>query len=131
MRGLFDRLEADGPEPARRRRVLAGALVVAALLGSNAWGPADAGTGSVVWFGTADLLQCAALIATAFLLVWRSRWVVWAGAVSVALVLLGVWFDVMTVEGGGASYAALAVSLLIKLPAVVVLVALVGRGRRW
>ncbi len=131
LRDLLDRLGADDPESARRRRVLAGALVVVALLGSNAWGRTEVGTWSEVWIGTGDLLQCAALIVTAFLLVRRSRSVAWAGAASVTLMLLGALFDVMTTEGDGASYAALAVSLLIKLPTVVVLAVLVRRGKEW
>ncbi|MEU9047835.1 MULTISPECIES: hypothetical protein [unclassified Kitasatospora] len=131
LRDLLGWLGADDPASARRRRVLAGALVVVALLGSNAWGRTEPGTWSEVWIGTTDLLQCAALIVTAFLLVWHSRSVAWAGAASMTLILLGAFFDVMTTEGEGASYAALAESLLIKLPTVVVLAVLVRRGREW
>ncbi|MFF7993429.1 hypothetical protein ACFZDG_27010 [Kitasatospora xanthocidica] len=131
LRDLLDRLGADDPESARRRRVLAGALVVVALLGSNAWGRTEAGTRIEVWTGTVDLLQCAALIVTAVFLVWHSRSVASAGAVSLTLILLGAVFDVMTAKGDSASYAELAVSLLMKLPTVVVLAVLVRRGREW
>ncbi|GAB7183802.1 hypothetical protein ATKI12_3633 [Kitasatospora sp. Ki12] len=131
LRGMLEWLGADDPESARRRRALAAALVVVALLGSNAWGRTEAVTWSGMWIDATDVLQCAALIVTAFLLVWRSRSVAWAGAVSVTLVLLGALFDVMTREGDGTSYTALAVSLLIKLPTVVVLAVLVRRGREW
>ncbi|MFD8788412.1 hypothetical protein [Kitasatospora sp. NPDC059599] len=131
MRDRLDRLGADDPESARRCRVLAGALVVVALLGSNAWQRSEAVTWFDVRIDTTSLLLCAALIVTAFFLVWRSRWVAWAGFVSVALMSLGAVLDVMAMAGGGVSYAAFAVSLLIRLPTVVVLAVLVRRGRQW
>ncbi|MEU8927440.1 hypothetical protein AB0D10_42110 [Kitasatospora sp. NPDC048545] len=131
LRDRLDRLGADDPESARRRRVLAGVLVVVALLGSNAWQRTDAMAWFDVRIDTTGLLLSAALIVTAFLLVWRSRWVAWAGAVSVALMFLGAVFDVMAMTGGGVSYAAFAVSLLIRLPTVVVVAVLVRCGSQW
>ncbi|MFJ9456255.1 hypothetical protein ACIRST_14340 [Kitasatospora sp. NPDC101447] len=131
LRDVLDRLGADEPQSARRRRVLGGALVVVALFGSNAAGQTWLGTWPEMWIGTEDLLQCAALIVTAFLLTGRSRMVAWAAAASVTLMLIGTVIDVMTIGGDGDSYVALAVSLVIKLPTVVVLAVLVRRGREW
>ncbi len=138
IRTALDRLAAEHPAAERSRRILARALLaVAALLftwilvlGSTTRGQAEVRNWSTVWVGM-DVLQVAGLIATGRLLVRRSRLTALAAAAAATLLLLDAWFDVMTAEGGGAWYTALAMAFLVELPASLALTALARSALDW
>ncbi|MFF2146364.1 hypothetical protein [Kitasatospora sp. NPDC058190] len=138
LHALLDRLGADAPASERPRKAVAGGLVVVAallfgwilVLGSTTRGQAEVRNWSTVWIGM-DLLQCTGLIATALLLLRRSRLVALTGAATATLLLLDAWFDVMTAEGGSAWYVSLAMALLVELPAALAMAVLARRGMEW
>ncbi|MER7756956.1 hypothetical protein [Kitasatospora sp. NPDC097643] len=138
LSAVLDRLGAEDPAAGRSRRVLAGALLaVAALLfgwilvlGSITHGQAEVRNWSTVWIGL-DVLQVTGLIATGLLLTRRSRLTALAGAASATLLFLDAWFDVMTAEGGGDWYVALAMAFLVELPASLALATLARRSLDW
>ncbi|MBD0689914.1 hypothetical protein BG452_06855 [Streptomyces sp. CBMA123] len=129
---------SEHPAADRTRRLLAGALLaVSALLfawilvlGSITRGQAEVRNWSTAWVGL-DVLQVAGLVATGRLLVRRSRLTALAAAAAATLLLLDAWFDVMTAEGGGAWYTALAMALLVELPASLALTALARSALDW
>ncbi|MFD5463539.1 hypothetical protein ACFWIQ_12060 [Kitasatospora sp. NPDC127059] len=128
----------EHPAAERTRRLLAaGLLVVAVLLfgwllvlGAVTRGQAEVRNWSTAWVGM-DVLQVAGLLATGRLLVRRSRLTALAAAASATLLLLDAWFDVMTADGGGAWYTALAMALLVELPAALGLGALARSALDW
>ncbi|MGV9268874.1 hypothetical protein ACWDRR_29885 [Kitasatospora sp. NPDC003701] len=138
LRHLLDRLGADDPASVRPRRVVAGALAGVAVLlfawilvlGATAPGEAEVPNWSTVWVGL-DLLQCTGLIATAVLLARRSRLVALAGSATATLLLLDAWFDVMSAEDAVDWYVALAMALLVELPAAVGMAVLSRRAVDW
>ncbi|MGA5816295.1 hypothetical protein ACPC54_00315 [Kitasatospora sp. NPDC094028] len=135
---VLDRLGAEGPGAERFRRGTAGALVAVAavlfgwilVLGSTTRGQAEVRNWSIVWIGL-DVLQVTGLIATGLLLARRSRLAALAAAASATLLFLDAWFDVMTAEGGGAWYLALAMAFLVELPASLALAALSRSALDW
>ncbi|MBV6702246.1 hypothetical protein [Kitasatospora aureofaciens] len=138
LRAVVDRLGADDPASERPRRAAATTLVaVAALLlgwilvlGATTHGQAEVRNWSTVWIGM-DLLQVAGLVATAVLLAGRSRLVALAGAATATLLLLDAWFDVMTAEGGSDWYVALAMALMVELPASFAMTVLARHSLDW
>ncbi|MFG2824459.1 hypothetical protein ACGFX4_34145 [Kitasatospora sp. NPDC048365] len=138
VQSVLDRLGKDDPASARLRVRLSAALVAVAVLlfawilvlGSTTRGQAEVRNWSVVWIGV-DLLQAAGLVATGLLLVRRSRLVALVAAGTSAVLLLDAWFDMMTAEGGGAWYVALAMAFLVELPASLALAALARRSLDW
>ncbi|MFJ9771705.1 hypothetical protein ACIRVF_10695 [Kitasatospora sp. NPDC101157] len=138
LRAALDHLGWDQPSADRSRNLPARALpAVAALLfawilvlGSTTRGQAEVRNWSTAWVGM-DVLQVAGLLATGRLLVRRSRLTAPAAAASATLLLVDAWFDVMTAEGGSAWYTALAMALLVELPASVALAALARSALDW
>ncbi|TQF06600.1 hypothetical protein E6W39_35915 [Kitasatospora acidiphila] len=100
------------------------------VLGSTTRGQAEVRNWSTAWVGM-DLLQVTGLLATAVLLVRRSRLVALAGSATATLLLLDAWFDVMTAEGGADWYVALAMALLVELPSSLALAALARKTLDW
>ncbi|MFJ4186310.1 hypothetical protein [Kitasatospora sp. NPDC089509] len=138
IRTALGRLGADHPTADRSRRLLGWALLAVAVLlfawilvlGATTRGQAEVRNWSTVWVGM-DVLQVAGLLATGRLLVRRSRLTALAAAAAATLLLLDAWFDVMTAEGGGAWYTALAMAFLVELPAAVALAALARSALDW
>ncbi|MFD9691232.1 hypothetical protein ACFWXO_36350 [Kitasatospora sp. NPDC059088] len=138
VRAALDRLGSADPTAERSRTLLGGALIAVSVLlfawilvlGSATRGQAEVRNWSTVWIGM-DVLQVAGLIATARLLVRRSRLTALAAAAAATLLLLDAWFDVMTAEGGGAWYTALAMAFLVELPAALGLAALARSALDW
>ncbi|MFJ9692465.1 hypothetical protein [Kitasatospora sp. NPDC101183] len=138
IRKALDLLGAEHPTADRSRTFLARALLGVAVLlftwilvlGSTTRGQAEVRNWSTAWVGM-DVLQVAGLLATGRLLVLRSRRTALAAAASSTLLLLDAWFDVLTAEGGGAWYTALAMALLVELPAALALAALAHTALDW
>ncbi|AUG78210.1 hypothetical protein CFP65_3414 [Kitasatospora sp. MMS16-BH015] len=108
----------------RSRRTVGGVLIALAvllagwilLLGAQTRGQVEVRNWGVVWIGM-DLAQVAGLAVSGYLLLRRSRLVSLSAAAAATLLLLDAWFDVMTAAGGAEWYTALAMALLVELPA--------------
>lgn len=73
----------------------------------------------LAWVGF-DIILLVAVVLTALMAYWGSRWVVLVSAVTTGLLLADTWFDVVTSRAGFELSWSLVVGLAIQLPLAVV-----------